>query len=62
MLHAHDQEEAASVEAIQAVLLTSDLFGVRFQQLSALRNSPPLESARGQYRPSQHGRCQSSTL
>ncbi|KAG1664740.1 hypothetical protein FOA52_004748 [Chlamydomonas sp. UWO 241] len=40
MPHVHDQEEAASVEAIQAVQLTSDLFGILFQQLGALRNSP----------------------
>ncbi|KAG1664735.1 hypothetical protein FOA52_004743 [Chlamydomonas sp. UWO 241] len=36
----HDQEEAASAEAVQAVLLTSDLLSVLFQQLSALRHSP----------------------
>ncbi|KAG1664743.1 hypothetical protein FOA52_004751 [Chlamydomonas sp. UWO 241] len=40
MPHLHAQEEAVSAEAIQAVLLTSDLFGVLLQQLGALRNSP----------------------
>ncbi|KAG1661488.1 hypothetical protein FOA52_010203 [Chlamydomonas sp. UWO 241] len=35
------QEEAAFAEAVQAVLLTGDIFGVVWQHLSALRNSPP---------------------
>ncbi|KAG1664734.1 hypothetical protein FOA52_004742 [Chlamydomonas sp. UWO 241] len=42
----HAQEEAASAEAIQAALLASDVFGVLFQQLSALRNSPPVPARR----------------
>jgi hypothetical protein len=33
-------------QAIHSVLLTSDLFGELFQQLSALRNSPPPEPFR----------------
>ncbi|KAG1677869.1 hypothetical protein FOA52_008633 [Chlamydomonas sp. UWO 241] len=37
----HAQGQAASAEAIEAVLLTGDLFGVVWQHLSALRNSPP---------------------
>ncbi|KAG1661490.1 hypothetical protein FOA52_010205 [Chlamydomonas sp. UWO 241] len=39
----HAQEEAASTEAVQAVLLTGDLFGVVWQHLHALRESPPPE-------------------
>ncbi|KAG1677864.1 hypothetical protein FOA52_008628 [Chlamydomonas sp. UWO 241] len=38
---AHAQEQAASTEAVEAVLLTGDLFGVVWQRLNALRDSPP---------------------
>ncbi|KAG1676168.1 hypothetical protein FOA52_005009 [Chlamydomonas sp. UWO 241] len=42
---AHAQEQAASTEAVQAVLLTGDLFGVVWQHLNALRHSPPVPVA-----------------
>ncbi|KAG1661485.1 hypothetical protein FOA52_010200 [Chlamydomonas sp. UWO 241] len=43
---AHAQEDAASTEAVQAVLLTGDLFGVVWQQLSGLhKSSPPVPFA-----------------